>query len=563
MVRRVEPGVFRVHVGGVCPDVENERGNDERKPKIGFRDPLVGISGEFTVSNAYSADFGYSMDVPDKVSGGQPFPVKVTVKNSGNLTDVTEVKLFGDFELDSWSFELKPGESKSHTFNIAVYKSGNLSLVAGSAMISKALTVEKSPAKLVFNKTRMQVDETANLQVTAEAQNIGSAPYEGNLQLKVDGKPVGKPQDIKLQSGEKKKISLGYVFEVGGLYKVQINDMAEQQIVVPGGVGLGLKNPLIYVKLNEGSGANAKNEISGQNLNIKGSPEWTAGKDGKALNLTKEGTAIDAGNADIYRKSFTLSALVKIDKLGEKNEIALFGGRAPMGADQDSTGTVLQVGVRDKKPFMGFFGRDINGNKEVPLNEWVSLTYVYDAQILKGTFYINGNKDKEDNQKPYTGPLETIGDAPMLKHGSYLLDEALVVQDAMPPRMVKQLAEKGVESLRQGEYTSDWRQADEVKSLDAVAEIPQGTAISVTVEIGKDGKATSSSTVKLTNGKQSYQLSGLKKDEQVRVKVKLENNGWGANPVLRTAVVGSQKWSSSSDWGKGTADGNIITNAGQ
>src|SRR6202022_1083085 len=47
MARRVEPGKFRIHVGGVSPDVPKDI-NQDRKAKIGFSNPENGISGEFT-----------------------------------------------------------------------------------------------------------------------------------------------------------------------------------------------------------------------------------------------------------------------------------------------------------------------------------------------------------------------------------------------------------------------------------------------------------------------------------------------------------------------------------
>ena len=55
MARVVEPGTFRVHVGGVSP--EPPSGNDEHKQKIGFRDSAEGVSGEFQISPKFGSGF--------------------------------------------------------------------------------------------------------------------------------------------------------------------------------------------------------------------------------------------------------------------------------------------------------------------------------------------------------------------------------------------------------------------------------------------------------------------------------------------------------------------------
>src|SRR5882757_7361719 len=117
MVRRVEPGRFRVHVGGLSPDVPKDI-NQDRKAKIGFYDSQDGVSGELTEPKPYSAHFVYALNTPEKAESGQSFVSTVTVKNDGDLTDVTEAKLYDSVELASWSFELKPGEEKTHIFEV-------------------------------------------------------------------------------------------------------------------------------------------------------------------------------------------------------------------------------------------------------------------------------------------------------------------------------------------------------------------------------------------------------------------------------------------------------------
>ena len=141
MVRRVEPGKFRIHVGGNCPTFPDGV-TDRLHEKIGFSSPNEGISSEFMEPRIYGARFVYSLEAPESVKAGKPFAATVTVRNEGNLTDVTETKLYAGSELGSWSFELKPGEEKSHAFQISMIKAGNLALVAGTHMMNREINVE-------------------------------------------------------------------------------------------------------------------------------------------------------------------------------------------------------------------------------------------------------------------------------------------------------------------------------------------------------------------------------------------------------------------------------------
>jgi beta-glucosidase len=141
MVRRVEPGVFRVHIGGVVPGAP-DNAVDQRKEKIGFDGPAEGVSGEFTEPKPYAAEFMYTLDAPAKAKRGEAVPVTATVHNNGDLTDVTETKLYRSSFLDSWSFELRPGQTKSHVFHVVIASSGTLTLVAGSQVVTKQIKVE-------------------------------------------------------------------------------------------------------------------------------------------------------------------------------------------------------------------------------------------------------------------------------------------------------------------------------------------------------------------------------------------------------------------------------------
>jgi beta-glucosidase len=186
MSRRVEPGTFRIHVGGTCPTVPDGV-IDRHKEKIGFYHSEEGISGEFTELKDYAALFVYTLESPERVKSGQSFAANVTVRNEGNLSDVTETRLFAGSELGSWSFELKPGEKQSHTFHLAMYKPGNLSLVAGTQIVSSEIAVDKTSARLVLNGLRMQINQDSTPQGTADSQDAESEHYDAPISGKVDG----------------------------------------------------------------------------------------------------------------------------------------------------------------------------------------------------------------------------------------------------------------------------------------------------------------------------------------------------------------------------------------
>jgi beta-glucosidase len=147
MARVVEPGTFRVHVGGASP--EPPSGSDHHKQMVGFKDPAQGVSGEFQVSQKYQADFTYDLNLPDSVHKDEVFPVTVTVKNQGNLLDIAEVKLYGDSLLAARRFEIAPGDTRTYTFKIALPKTGaqTLTTILGQKVISHVVQVSEAAAE--------------------------------------------------------------------------------------------------------------------------------------------------------------------------------------------------------------------------------------------------------------------------------------------------------------------------------------------------------------------------------------------------------------------------------
>lgn len=74
-------------------------------------------------------------------------------------------------------------------------------LVAGTQIITRPVSVTASPAHLEFDDLRFKVDHNANLVLTAEAKDVGSSPYQGELALKVDGQVLPDSQSVSLPAG--------------------------------------------------------------------------------------------------------------------------------------------------------------------------------------------------------------------------------------------------------------------------------------------------------------------------------------------------------------------------
>jgi hypothetical protein len=73
----------------------------------------------------------------------------VTVKNQGNLLDVVEVKLYGKTLLNARRFEIKPGETRTYTFEATLSQAGtqDVAAVVGQKAVSHTVKVSKASAK--------------------------------------------------------------------------------------------------------------------------------------------------------------------------------------------------------------------------------------------------------------------------------------------------------------------------------------------------------------------------------------------------------------------------------
>ncbi|TAM93525.1 MAG: beta-glucosidase [Chitinophagaceae bacterium] len=142
MKRVVEPGIFKIHVGGVSP--APPPGTDNHKQLIGFQDHTLGVTGTFQEPEQYQAKFHYELIVPDKARADKPIPVTVIAKNVGNLLDVAKFKLYDQAGfIGDYRFEISPGQIKKHAFMVTLPHQGSqmFILIAGKQLISHSISV--------------------------------------------------------------------------------------------------------------------------------------------------------------------------------------------------------------------------------------------------------------------------------------------------------------------------------------------------------------------------------------------------------------------------------------
>ena len=234
-----------------------------------------------------------------------------------------------------------------------------------------------------------------------------------------------------------------------------------------------------------------------------------------------------------------------------------------MGADVEITVTILSAGVTGQNLLLGFQGRDVKGNAKLAIGKWVHVAYTYDAENELGSVYIDGKLDKSAPQKPYAGPLETIGASSNNNHGKFSMDEVLVARSCLNKSAIQELANKGLNAMQSGELTTDWAPISGAPAaLQTFANIPANCSITVVAEVGNDsGKIIDSKTIELKTGTQDISLAGLKAGTQLRLRVKLNATKAGALPVLQTATISSggkvTRWSTTNEWQKSTYSGSL------
>jgi beta-glucosidase len=116
--RVVEPGEFRIMVGGKSPSF---KAGDKIKNSVGYPDAAEGVSTTLNYTAAAKAEFQLTPGPAQKDPLSGKTTVSVTVKNTGNLTDIGKVTLYvnGEEKGDLRHFELQPGTSKMIWFPVS------------------------------------------------------------------------------------------------------------------------------------------------------------------------------------------------------------------------------------------------------------------------------------------------------------------------------------------------------------------------------------------------------------------------------------------------------------
>jgi beta-glucosidase len=115
MDRVVEPGEFKIHVGGKSPSY---RAADRIKDNTGFRSDAEGLTVTIDYRKTYAADFVIAYSGIEENLVYNKKRAVVTVKNTGNIMDTGKAYLFVDGTLtdETHHYELAPGEEKMITF---------------------------------------------------------------------------------------------------------------------------------------------------------------------------------------------------------------------------------------------------------------------------------------------------------------------------------------------------------------------------------------------------------------------------------------------------------------
>ncbi|MDB5018423.1 MAG: beta-glucosidase [Mucilaginibacter sp.] len=117
MDRVVEPGIFKISVGGKSPEYVAA---DDIKNSVGYKSSADGLSTEINYTKPYKADFnisyaGISTDLITKKK-----VINVNVKNTGNITDIGKVTLYinGIQKGIVHHYELGPHHNKLISFDL-------------------------------------------------------------------------------------------------------------------------------------------------------------------------------------------------------------------------------------------------------------------------------------------------------------------------------------------------------------------------------------------------------------------------------------------------------------
>lgn len=109
----------------------------------------------------------------------------------------------------------------------------------------------------------------------------------------------------------------------------------------------------------------------------------------------------NAQDLDLYDGDFTASAWVKVDTFARRDLTIL-------GNEQNFYRSGLHLQLRNRRPYMGFFSNDLQGNSVLQKERWYYLTWRYTKKGGEMAIFVNGELDNHSFGHPSfmgTSPL--------------------------------------------------------------------------------------------------------------------------------------------------------------
>ncbi len=511
---------------------------------------------------------------------------------------------------------LNPGETRTISKTIAIDAPGKHVLRVGG--VSQTLTIAESAAKFLVNGLNVRVGEgeySNMLFASVDVVNRHKAKSTGKVDLLINDK-VADSRSVSLLPNEKVEVKFTHSFQEGGEYKVKVGDLAAQTVQIED----TLKGTPLVKDLSG----------KGNNAILRGSPKITRMADG-AVSVDIAGSLgdyIEIPDSASLRVNNGLSAIVwaNLNRLPIKGEM----DRNPIMSKGPSLGWganyLLRMLVKQKG---GAYTAGIcydtteyfwEGKAEgkAPLAQWAQYSMSF-GKKSGGFSYINAKKaaqipplgDVEIEHRNWEGHPIFIGYArlgqlikelkrpPRFAHFVGQVSQVRFYTTDLSAEEIKSIndnptkpgpkADKMAVWLnfedieKEGVHRTQWmkpafyepkfksdRQQWKFDTLTAQAKVPAGASLIATVEVSDTAEAVKGSKeVRLADGSQSIDLSGLPQGQYVRIVtrfVSVVGAEGVAVPELKLYKVGATldgrtatqlTWGTRADWEKGSVEGAI------
>jgi predicted phosphodiesterase len=571
------------------------------------------------VNEAAKLGFSNIQISPDSVKSGDDITIKADVKNEGRGIAAVLLKIKNNgkniekYVLGKKGREqvifLNPGEKKEVETCIPLYTTGKHAIsFAGKSVI---VNVEKQPSYFVYRSMNISVssaDRSDLIVATIEVQNKGNEKGKVSVPFSIDGK-LCEEKELVLAPFETRIVNFAYKFDRSGIYTVKIGDSKPQKIRILGEIK---GTPLVV-------------DISGHNNNgiIRGNPILVDCPTGKALKLDGENDYIEIpdSNSLRFKTGWTGLVLAKPDRLAkpdgkDHNPLLQKGPSIGWGPNYLVRMAMRRTGLMTWGTSVGTTEFFWDGGK-IPVGKWSQYTASFDRGI-GGKGYIDTEKVAETKVYGKVGPIQNWKGYPLFCGFSYIghvdKDKKRALQYTFFPGEIgeirfydKGLDTESIDSIYKkpnvpginkkdmvvwlnfekintsGTYTTEWKrpavfipsykgdtQQWNWKELSAKVNVPGNASIEVSVQVSDDEETVKDSKViKLKNGLNKYDISGLRKGQFVRTVSTFSSSlavGKTTDiPVLdeyeitafRDGDMNHVLWSTKTDWEKGEFKGAV------